>query len=94
MNVSRPTSVPKACLRSLNIFAGNLAEISIYIFRCDGMDAIRVFVLEKMLPRQILTTPHDARDPPIGDGEAPDLTGLAAKLKPRLAFRECHMAIL
>lgn len=92
MNVSRLTSVPKACLRSLNIFAGDLAEI--YVFRCDGMDAIRVFVLEKMLPRQILTTPHDARDPPIGDGEAPDLTGLAAKLKPRLAFRECHMAIL
>ena len=43
---------------------------------------------------QPFPVPHDAREPPIGDGEAPDLTGLAAKLKPRLAFRECHMAIL
>src|SRR3546814_10675445 len=47
--------------------AHRLADIGIHIVRSDRAQAVRILILEKLLPRQVLQPAHESRKAAVAD---------------------------
>ena len=66
-----------------HVGAGDLAQVVVDVIGADVVGlAIRVEVLEELLPRQVLASPHDRREAPVPQADLMLLPGLAPEPEP------------